>query len=154
MTPIAFDDIAALERCMDTQWGPWGEQCEVTQEMIDRFADLTHDHQWIHVDRERARGGPFGVTVAHGFLVLSLLPAVRPLAAFSLAGHSAVANFGSTGLRFLDPVPAGSRIHAHDRLMAVEAHRRGTLTTQEVAIHVVDNPKPALLYQLQLLYMP
>jgi len=154
MTAIPFDDIAALQCLIDSEWGAWGDQCDVTQEMIDRFADLTHDHQWIHVDSERARSGPFGATVAHGFLVLSLLPAVRPHAAFNLSGHAAVANFGSTGLRFLDPVRAGSRIHARDRLMAVEAHRRGTLTTQEVAIHVVDNPKPALLYQLQLLYMP
>ena len=154
MRDVAFDDIAALRDFVSEDFGPWGEPCEISQEMIDRFADLTGDRQWIHVDAERAKHGPFGGTVAHGFLLLSLMPAVRPIAPYRLTGWGAAANYGIRALRFLQPVPSGSRIHARARLAEVAQHRRGTLLTQEVVIQDVDSDRPSAQFELQLLYMP
>ncbi|MBV8559262.1 MAG: MaoC family dehydratase, partial [Acidimicrobiia bacterium] len=77
MSDIRFDDIDALNAAASEQFGPWGPPVKVTQEMVDAFAELTGDHQWIHSDIERAkRDSPFGGTIAHGFLTLSLLPAM------------------------------------------------------------------------------
>jgi acyl dehydratase len=153
LNEVAFDDLQILRSYVSEEFGDWSNEYEITQEMIDSFADLTTDKQWIHIDKERAKDGPFGTTIAHGFLVLSMMPAVRPPANFVVVGHKAVANFGSKGMRFLDPLPADSRIYARNRLQDVEQHRRGTLLTQEVAIHRVGSEKPTLLYQLQLLYL-
>ena len=73
--PIPFDDIDAVNALASEEFGEWGDSIEVTQEMIQGFADLTGDHQWIHVDVERAKAeSPFGGPIAHGFLTLSLLP--------------------------------------------------------------------------------
>ena len=153
MTDIRFDDIAGLQSLVSGQFGSWGEACTVDQPMIDAFAALTTDSQWIHTDPKRAAAGPFGSTVAHGFLVLSLMPAVRPPAVFQLVGWGAAANYGIAALRFLQPVPSGSAIHAQSRLLRAEEHRRGTLLTQAVEIQVVDSDKPSLAFELQLLYM-
>ena len=125
----------------------------MSQGRIDAFAACTGDHQWLHVDPERARReSPFGGPVAHGFLTLSLLPSLRPGRSFAITGHASVINYGADGLRFLAPVPAGSRIHARTRLAAVEAKPKGTLVTTETAIHVVGNDKPSLLYKGLMLY--
>jgi len=150
---IRFDDVDALRRQVSGEFGHWGESCAVSQEMIDAFAELTTDKQWIHTDPQRAAAGPFGGTIAHGLLVLSLMPAVRPATVFGLVGWRSAANYGIGALRFLQPVPAASNIHARSRLLSVEAHRRGTLLTQSVEIQVVGANKPALVFDLQLLYM-
>ncbi len=122
--------------------------------MINQFAELTGDHQWIHVDIERANAGPFGGPIAHGFLTLSLLPALdghgRPRA--RRACQNAV-NYGADGLRFLAPVPAGSKVHAHSKLVSAEAKGSGTLVKSEIAVHVVGAEKPSLIYQMLVLYM-
>jgi acyl dehydratase len=155
MQEIRFDDVAALSALVTEEFGPWSPPLEVTQDMIDRFADLTGDRQWIHVDVERARReSPFGGPAAHGFLTLSLLPSLRPGRTFAIVGHGSVINYGSDGFRFLAPVPAGSRIHARSRLAAVEAKPKGTLVTTETAIHVVGSDKPSLLYKGLVLYGP
>jgi acyl dehydratase len=125
--------------------------------MIDAFAQLTGDHQWIHVDVERAkRESPFGTTIAHGFLTLSLLPRLstraRGQGEFEIVGHGNVVNYGSDKLRFLSPVPAGARVRAHSRLASVEAAPKGTRVAREVAVHVVGSEKPALLYEMIALY--
>lgn len=151
---VAFDDLDGLRGLISDDFGEWGETFEVSQDVIDAFAELTTDRQWIHVDVERAGAGPFGSTVAHGFLVLSLLPAVRPGQDYRLTGWGAAANYGIRFLRFLQPVPGGSEIHARSRLAGVEQHRRGTLLTQEIVMQVVGSEKPSLLFELQLLYMP
>lgn len=153
MIELSFDDIAALRAQVSEAFGPWGAVCELSQSMIDAFAELTTDMQWIHVDVERAKSGPFGATIAHGFLVLSLLPAVRPPVGYRLKGFRAATNYGIRELRFLQPVTAGSRIHARSRLEAVAAHRRGTLLTQGIEIQRVDAERPAVALSLQLLYM-
>jgi len=159
METIRFDDIEGLRKKISTEFGPWSEELEVSQAMIDAFAELTGDHQWIHVDVERAkRESPFGTTIAHGFLTLSLLPRLstrgRGQGEFEIVGHGNVVNYGSDKLRFLSPVPAGARVRAHSRLASVEAAPKGTRVAREVAVHVVGSEKPALLYEMIALYQP
>lgn len=154
MREIRFDDMDALQAEIRDDYGPWSPALTVTQAMIDDFARLTGDEQWIHVDVERARReSPYGGTIAHGFLLLSLMPCLQPPAQFAVVGHKSALNYGSAGLRFLSPVPAGSDIHARQRLQSVAQRRQGTLLTTEFAIHSVgEDERPALLYNLQVLY--
>ncbi|HKJ23326.1 MAG TPA: MaoC family dehydratase [Myxococcota bacterium] len=155
MDEIRFDDIAALEAAVSDEFGEFGPPTEVTQEMIHGFAELTGDRQWIHVDVERAkRESPFGGPIAHGFLTLSLLPALRTGRRFAVTGYASAVNYGSDGFRFLAPVPAGSSVQARSRLAAVVAKPKGTLVTTETAVHVVGNKVPSLLYKGLVLYRP
>lgn len=128
---------------------------DIDQARIDAFAQCTGDHQWIHVDVERAkRESPFGGTIAHGFLTLSLLPAMRTKSAWKIVGYGNATNYGANKLRFVSPVPAGAKIHAHSRLVGVEAHPKGTQVTQEIQVHVVGSDRPALIYEMIVLYHP
>jgi hypothetical protein len=155
MKEIRFDDIAGLNALVGQDFGPWGKEVHVTQEMIDRFADLTGDRQWIHVDVERCkRESPFGGPIAHGFLTLSLLPAMQGEANHRIVGYGNATNYGAESLRFLTPVPAGARVRAHARVKSVEARPRGTLVASEIAVHVVGQERPALLYNRLVLYLP
>jgi acyl dehydratase len=155
MVDIRFDDVEALRGRISEAHGAWGKDVEVTQAMIDAFAELTGDHQWIHVDVERAkREAPLGTTIAHGFLTLSLLGRLRPPEEFKIVGYQSILNYGSDGLRFLGPVPSGSRVHARQRLLDVRARPNGTLVVHEIAVHVVGNEKPALVYKGMVLYQP
>jgi acyl dehydratase len=152
---IRFDDVGALRAKITDTFGDWSDPVEVSQEMINRFAELTGDHQWIHVDAERAkRESPFGGTIAHGFLTLSLLPAMRSRASWRISGYGNATNYGANRLRFVAPVPAGATIHAHSRLVGVEAKPKGTQVTQEVQVHVVGSDTPALIYEMVVLYHP
>lgn len=130
---------------------PW---LDVGQERIDTFAKAIEDFQWIHVDPARAKSSRFGGTIAHGFLTLSLLPAMRSKAAWKVVGYGNATNYGANKLRFVSPVPAGSKVHSHGRLIGVDTHPKGTQITQEVAVHVVGSDKPALLYEMVVLYHP
>lgn len=96
----------------------------VTQEAMNLFADATGDHQWIHVDEARAKAGPFGGTIAHGFLTLSLLPQFLE-SAFAIAGSGMGVNYGLNKVRFTAPVPAGSRLRAVLTLLACEQVENG-----------------------------
>jgi acyl dehydratase len=152
---IRFDDIERLRTKISDTFGGWSEPVEVTQDMINRFAELTGDHQWIHVDVERAkRESPFGGTIAHGFLTLSLLPRMHGRATWKIAGYGNATNYGANKLRFVAPVPAGSRIRAHSRLIGVEAKAKGTQVTQEIQVHVVGSDTPAVVYEMVVLYHP
>jgi acyl dehydratase len=145
---IRFDDIEGLRGACSDEFGGPGEPLEITQNMIDDFAALTRDEQWIHVDVERAeRESPFGGTIAHGFFVLSLLPGLSDDSDWRIVGHSTTVNYGADKLRFISPVPAGSRIHARRRLVAAEATGKGTRVTAETEVSVVGAPKPALVYR-------
>jgi acyl dehydratase len=159
MERIRFDDVEALRKKISPEFGPWSDDFEITQAMIDQFAELTGDHQWIHTDVERARReSPFGTTIAHGFLTLSLLPRLsagtRERASYEVVGQGNVVNYGSDKLRFLSPVPAGARVRSRSRLVEVEAIEKGTRAVNEIAVHVVGSEKPALLYQMIVLYQP
>jgi hypothetical protein len=155
MEEIRFDDIAKLKTKISDTHGGWSEPVEVTQDMINRFADLTGDHQWIHVDVERAtRESPFKRPIAHGFLTLSLLPAMKREPEWKITGFGNATNYGANKLRFASPVPAGAKIHSRARLVGVEPHPKGTQVTQEIVVHVVGSDRPALIYEMIVLYHP
>ena len=154
MQTIRFDDIAALKAKIGKEFGPWSEPIQVTQEKINQFADVTGDHQWIHVDIERCkRESPFGGPVAHGFLTLSLLPAFKSKEDYTITGFRNVVNYGANKLRFVAPVPAGASVHARSRLIAVEPRPMGTILTRETEIQVVRQQKPALGYEALALFV-
>ena len=155
MQEIRFDDIEGLKKQIKDDYSPWGPEQQVTQEMINGFAELTGDHQWIHVDVERCkRESPFGGPIAHGFLTLSLLPKLRARSDFAIVGAGNAVNYGANKLRFLAPVPAGAKLHARSRLMSVEAKPKGTLVSQEIQVGIVGQETPALLYEMVVLYNP
>ena len=149
-----FDDVDGMNAAASEEYGDWGPEIEVTQEMINGFAELTGDRQWIHIDVERAKlESPFGGPIAHGFLTLALVPKLNP-GSLRIVGHGSATNFGAGGLRFLAPVPAGAKIHGRARLVGAEARKNGTLVTTELAVHVIGHEKPSLSYNMQILYMP
>ena len=119
---------------------------EVTQSRINAFADATEDHQWIHIDTERAKAdSPFKTTIAHGFLTLSLLPHLAAQA-FKVQGDFKMGiNYGLNRLRFVSPVPAGSRIRARFMLHAVEDVPGGAQLTWSVTVEIEGGQKPALV---------
>jgi len=114
----------------------------ITQPQIDRFAEATHDQQWIHVDVERARAGPFGAPIAHGFLTLSLLPLF--FAAVSVVETSMAVNYGLNKVRFMSPVPVGSRLRGRLKLLKADPiDRQGVQLVWEVTVEIEGQPKPA-----------
>jgi acyl dehydratase len=121
------------------------EWLTVTQELIDGFADLTGDRQWIHVDTERARReSPFGTTIAHGFLTVSLLSRLmREVVDFS-SGPGMRLNYGFNRLRFPAPVRAGSRIRAHVTPNSVREVEGGSEIAWGIFVEIENEPKPAL----------
>lgn len=155
MSEIQFDDIESLQKQVSDEFGPFGERFEVSQALIDQFAEVTGDHQWIHVDVERAeKESPFGTTIAHGFLTLSLLPKLvdREKGPFVVVGYGNAVNYGSDKLRFMSPVPAGAELHCRGRLVSAEAGGKGTRVEMQYAIHVVGSDRPAVLYNMITLY--
>src|ERR1700751_5776655 len=110
----------------------------VDQARIDQFAECTGDHQWIHVDIERAkRESPFKGPVAHGFLTLSLIPAFEIPWDWNVTNFRNVVNYGANKLRFISPVPAGAKVHALSLLVGVEPKPQGTQVTTEIQVQVV-----------------
>ncbi|MCW5658258.1 MAG: MaoC family dehydratase [Burkholderiaceae bacterium] len=118
-----------------------GDWLLVDQPMIDKFADATGDHQWIHVDPERAAKGPFGTTVAHGYLTLSLLPKLAE-SALQISDVRMGVNYGLNRVRFPAPVPAGSRIRAHLKLLAYEPIDGGAQLVMQVTMEREGGDKP------------
>ena len=113
----------------------------IEQARIDAFAEATDDHQWIHVDPERAAAGPFGTTVAHGYLTLALLP--RFVAeVLTVDGYALTVNYGLNRVRFPAPVPVGSRVRARFRVASVEDVRGGVQLTVEATIEREGQDKP------------
>jgi acyl dehydratase len=119
----------------------------VDQEMINKFADATGDHQFIHVDPEAAKMTPFGQTIAHGFLTLSLMPVLSAKADLPrLDGIKMGVNYGCDKLRFLAPVKSGKRVRAHFKLAALDEKRPGQWQQlQEVSVEIEGEDKPALI---------
>lgn len=127
----------------------------VTQEMINAFAELTGDRQWIHVDVERARrSSPYGTTIAHGYLILSLVTRLIDVVPPSLKATHAV-NYGAEKLRFAAPVRAGSRIRARQTVKAAEFVMGGSLKLiSAITVDVEDEKKPACYIETIVLYFP
>ncbi len=113
----------------------------IDQKRIDLFADATGDHQWIHVDPVRAAAGPFKTTVAHGFLTLSLLPEMAHNA-YEIADRRMGVNYGLNKVRFPSPVPVGSRLRGHFKLLEYKAIEGGAQLTIELAIEREGSDKP------------
>jgi len=113
----------------------------VTQERIQLFADATGDHQWIHLDVERAKQGPFGTTIAHGFLTLSLLPEMSA-SAFEVRDTRMGVNYGLNKVRFPAPVPSGSKLRGRFKLLAYEPLEGGAQLTVEVSMEREGSAKP------------
>jgi acyl dehydratase len=154
MEEIRFNDVERLKTKISDVFGNWSEPVEISQEMINQFADVTGDHQWIHIDVERSkRESPFKSPVAHGFLTLSLIPRLSMPIGVQIVGANATVNYGANKLRFVSPVPAGAKIHGRARLCGVEATKAGTLVTREIHLHLVGNEKPALIYEALTLYV-
>ncbi len=128
-----------------------GEWFDVTQEQIDKFADVTHDHQFIHVDPERAKGTPFGTTIAHGFLTLSMLThlaagaSAAPPDPARYAGVLMGINYGFNRVRFVNPVKVGSRIRARAVTANVELKGNAVEVTRNFTVEIDGEEKPALV---------
>lgn len=140
-TPLRVADLEARVG-QELAVSPW---YEVPQARIDAFAEATEDRQWIHVDRERARSSPFGSTIAHGFLTLSLLPKLAE-GALALADRRMGVNYGLDRVRFTAPVPAGARIRARftpARCERLEAN--GLQVTWTVVVEREGAEKPCLV---------
>ncbi len=120
---------------------PW---YRITQERIGAFADATDDHQWIHVDLERAKASPFGGTIAHGFLTLSLLPKLVETA-LRFEGKTMGVNYGLNRLRFTSPVPSGSNVRARFTLAKLERIEGGVQLTWNVTVEREGGDKPCLV---------
>ena len=117
----------------------------VDQAMIDKFADATGDHQWIHVDVERAkREMPGGKTIAHGYLTLSLVPRLAATL-MRVKNRSRGVNYGSNKVRFISPVPAGARIRLRQRIANVEEIEGGVRVTSQMTVEIEGQAKPALV---------
>lgn len=118
----------------------------IDQERIDRFAEVTGDHQWIHVDQARAATGPFGATIAHGFLTLSLIPMLSGGTWIRQPGVIGALNYGLDKVRFLTPVKCGARIRNRVRMLSAEDKGPGrTLVTNESTMEIEGEAKPALV---------
>ncbi|RED11305.1 MaoC family dehydratase [Pontivivens insulae] len=137
---VPLDDLTAAigSRVGTSRW------FEVTQDQIDAFATLTDDAQFIHVDPARAAQTPFGGTIAHGFLTLSMLSAMAYDAAPVPEGAAMGVNYGFDKVRFLSPVPAGARIRAQFDLTAVEVADPTVTCRMSVVVEIENAPKPAL----------
>jgi acyl dehydratase len=120
---------------------PW---IEIAQDRIDQFAKATEDFQWIHLDQERARASPFGGTIAHGFLTLSMLPKLTE-SAFSITGRKMSVNYGLNKVRFTSPVPSGSKIRGRFTLLKVDPIEGGVQTTWSAVIEREGADKPVMV---------
>jgi acyl dehydratase len=140
-----FESVEALKAATGEHLG-YSDWHTVTQEQINAFADATGDHQWIHVDPEAAANGPFGTTVAHGYLTLSLLP-MLVTQILRVDGIRMGVNYGLNKVRFPAPVPVGSRIRAGARLVSIEDVSGGVQVLNEVTIEREGGEKPCCVAQ-------
>ncbi|WP_299537611.1 MaoC family dehydratase [uncultured Streptomyces sp.] len=138
--PKIFTSAQELREGVGEQLGQ-SDWLEIDQKRIDLFAEATGDHQWIHVDPERAAAGPFGTTIAHGYLTLSLLPALVPQI-LRVEGVKMGINYGSNKVRFPATVPVGSRVRATGVLTAVEEAGGGVQVTTTVTVEREGSDKP------------
>ncbi|MGO3326253.1 MaoC family dehydratase [Gordonia sp. (in: high G+C Gram-positive bacteria)] len=131
----------ALEAAVGTHLG-YSDWVEIDQERIDRFAEATGDDQWIHVDPERAAAGPFGSTIAHGYLTLSLIPMLS-WQVYKIEGSTMGVNYGSNKVRFPSPVPVGSRVRAGVEIISATRTGAGVQVVNRVTVEREGGDKPA-----------
>jgi acyl dehydratase len=140
-----FESIEDMRQAIGEQLG-YSEWHTVTQEQISAFADATGDHQWIHLDAEAAAKGPFGTTIAHGYLTLSLIPMLTSQVS-RVQGVRMGVNYGLNKVRFPAPVPSGSRVRAGVRLQSLDDIAGGAQVVNEVTIELENSDKPCCIAQ-------
>ena len=145
-----IDGIDGLKARVGDHLG-YSDWVEITQDQVNRFADATGDHQWIHVDVERAKAGPFGGPIAHGYLTLALGPALLP-EIVQVQGISMGVNYGANKLRFPAPVPVGSKLRLGAKLLGVEDVAGGAQGTVEMTFEVEGAPKPSCVAEVLFRY--
>lgn len=145
-----FADIDELRAAVGEDLGT-SEWVTVDQHRVDIFADATDDHQWIHVDPEAAKEGPFGRTVAHGFLTVALMPKFG-WDTFTVKGVSMTVNYGLNKVRFPAPVPVPSRVRGHCHLVDVTDVPNGVQATIGGTVEIEGWPKPACVAEVILRY--
>jgi acyl dehydratase len=139
-------DVADLEEKVGEHLG-YSDWQTVTQERVNLFAEATGDHQWIHVDPERAKAGPFGGPIAHGYLTLSLIPALLG-EVFVVEGVTMGVNYGANRVRFPAPVPVGAELRLGMALASVEEVQGGVQVVLDAVLEVRDAPKPSCVAQV------
>jgi acyl dehydratase len=137
---MTFASLNDLKAAVGTSLG-YSQWLEVDQDRINMFADATDDHQWIHVDPDKAKAGPFGTTVAHGFLTLSLVPALIE-GKFRVDGVRMGVNYGLNKVRFPAPLPVASRVRGLIELLAVDEVTGGAQITYQVTIEREGGDRP------------
>ncbi len=150
--PTVFESPKELAKAVGQQLGH-SDWLEITQERIDRFAEATGDHQWIHVDPERAKDGPYGATIAHGYLTQSLVNLFLPQIV-EVRGISMGVNYGADRLRFPAPVRVGSRIRGSAELLEVEEIKGTVQAVVRVTVEILDNDRPACVIDTISRYYP
>ncbi|MHA6796921.1 MaoC family dehydratase [Pseudonocardia bannensis] len=145
-----FNSVDELREAKGTTLGQ-SEWITVDQSQIDTFADATGDHQWIHVDAEKAKDGPFGTTIAHGFLTLSLIPVIG-WQIYKVDNVKMTINYGLNKVRFTSPVPVGSRIRGSIELLDVADVSGGVQVTNKVTIEIEGSERPAVVAESLLRY--
>jgi acyl dehydratase len=151
MTSV-FETPAELKTAEGKHLG-YSDWLEITQDRIDKFADATGDHQWIHVDPERAKDGPFGACIAHGYLTQSLVNLFLPQI-LEVRGISMGVNYGADKLRFPAPVPVGSRIRGGGELLEVEEVKGGVQATIRVTVEIEGGDRPGCVIDTISRYYP
>ncbi|KRF18862.1 enoyl-CoA hydratase [Nocardioides sp. Soil797] len=147
-----FNTFDELTEAAGTELGT-SDWVSIDQRRVNAFADATGDHQWIHVDLERAKEGPFGGTIAHGYLTLSLIPWLGSQI-FSLQTPGAKLNYGVNKVRFPTPLLVGKRIRSHVSIAEVVDIPAGKQLTVKHTIEIEDDPKPACVAETVVLLLP
>jgi acyl dehydratase len=147
-----FETPADLKNAVGQQLGT-SDWLEITQDRIDKFADATGDHQWIHVDPERAKDGPFGACIAHGYLTQSLVNLFLPQIV-EVHGISMGVNYGADKVRFPAPVPVGSRVRGSAELLKAEDVKGGVQATVRVTVEIEGSERPGCVIDTISRYYP
>jgi acyl dehydratase len=147
-----FSDIDQLTAAVGEHLG-YSDWVPVTQEQVNQFADATGDHQWIHVDVERAKRGPFGGPIAHGYLTLSLVPVLMS-GVYRVEGLAMGINYGTEKVRFPAPLLVGSRVRAGAELLAARQVAQGTQVVNRVTVEADGVPKPVCVAETVVLLIP
>lgn len=152
MAVTIFETPHALKSAVGKHLGysPW---MTMEQERVDQFADATNDHQWIHVDVERAKTGPFGATIAHGYLTLSLVSSFMTQI-FEVRGFEFAVNYGTNKVRFPNAVKVGARIRGGAEVISVEESKGGILSVVRVTVEIEGEERPGCIAEPVSLYFP
>lgn len=150
--PVIFESPHKLTEAVGKHLGH-SEWLTIEQERVDKFAEATGDHQWIHVDAERAKTGPFGATIAHGYLTLSLVSFFLPQV-IEVRGFEFAVNYGVNKVRFPAPVKVGSKIRGGAEVVNVEEAKGGIQSIVRVTVEIDGEERPACIAETVSLYFP